>query len=162
MRPLTIITADTHAGGSHEQYRDILDPEFLEDFDAWRGRYKNPWKDLRNTDLRVRNWDDERRDADQLADGVVGEVLFPNTVPPFYPGFVLFAGPPKPEEYRHRRAASTPTTAGSPTSAPRRPERRAGIGQIFLNDIEDAIADATWIPSTDSAAASSCRRSRPT
>ena len=34
--------------------------EFLEDFDAWRGRYKNPCKDLRNTDLRVRNWDDER------------------------------------------------------------------------------------------------------
>jgi predicted TIM-barrel fold metal-dependent hydrolase len=27
----------------------------------------------------------------------------------------------------------------------RRPERRAGIGQIFLNDIDDAIADATWV-----------------
>ena len=25
------------------------------------------------------------------------------------------------------------------------PERRAGIGQIFLNDVDDAIADATWI-----------------
>ena len=60
--------------------------EFLDDFDAWRDKYKNPWKDLRDTDLRVRNWDDDRRDADQLADGVVGEVIFPNTVPPFYPG----------------------------------------------------------------------------
>jgi predicted TIM-barrel fold metal-dependent hydrolase len=27
----------------------------------------------------------------------------------------------------------------------RRPERRAGIGQIFLNDIDHAIEDATWI-----------------
>jgi predicted TIM-barrel fold metal-dependent hydrolase len=27
----------------------------------------------------------------------------------------------------------------------RRPERRAGIGQIFLNDIDDAIVDATWV-----------------
>ena len=95
----TIISADTHAGGNHETYREYLDPEWRDEFDAWREKYKNPWKDLRDTDLRVRNWDDERRDADQLADGVVGEVLFPNTVPPFYPGFVLFAGPPKEEDY---------------------------------------------------------------
>ena len=100
----TIISADTHAGGSHEQYREFLDPAWRDEFDAWREKYKNPWKDLRNTDLRVRNWDDERRDADQLADGVVGEVLFPNTVPPFYPAFVLFAGPPKEEDYERRRA----------------------------------------------------------
>jgi predicted TIM-barrel fold metal-dependent hydrolase len=144
-RPLTIISADTHAGGSHEQYREFLDPEFIEDFDAWRGRYKNPWKDLRDTDLRVRNWDDERRDADELADGVVGEVLFPNTVPPFYPGFVLFAGPPKPEDYRHRRAGLQAHNRWLADFCARKPERRAGIGQIFLNDIEDAIADATFI-----------------
>ena len=100
----TIISADTHAGANHETYREYLDPKYLDDFDAWRNKYKNPWKDLRDTDLRVRNWDDDRRDADQHADGVVGEVVFPNTVPPFYPGFVLFAGPPKPEDYEHRRA----------------------------------------------------------
>ena len=81
--PFTLISADTHAGGSHREYREYLDPEWRDEFDAWREKYKNPWKDLRNTDLRVRNWDDERRDADQLADGVVGEVLFPNTEPPF-------------------------------------------------------------------------------
>src|SRR5262245_31424752 len=143
--PYTIITADTHAGGSHEQYREYLDPAYREEFDAWRGQYKNPWKDLRNTDLRVRNWDDDRRDADQLADGVVAEVLFPNTVPPFYPGFVLFAGPPKPEEYERRRAGIHAHNRWMVDFCNRRPERRAGIGQIFLNDVDDAIADATWI-----------------
>ena len=91
----TIISADTHAGGSHKEYREYLDPEWRDEFDAWREKYKNPWKDLRDTDLRIRNWDDDRRNEDQLKDGVVGEVLFPNTVPPFYPGFILFAGPPK-------------------------------------------------------------------
>ena len=25
------------------------------------------------------------------------------------------------------------------------PERRAGVGQIFLNDVDDAIADVHWI-----------------
>src|ERR1700751_4090231 len=78
----TLISSDTHAGANHKTYREYLDPRFHDDFDAWRDKYKNPWKDLRDTDLRVRNWDNERRDADQHADGVVGEVVFPNTVPP--------------------------------------------------------------------------------
>jgi hypothetical protein len=117
----TIISADTHAGANHETYREYLDPSFLEDFDAWRGRYKNPWKDLRDTDLRVRNWDDERRDRDQLAQGVVGEVIFPNTVPPFYPGFVLFAARRRPRSTATAAPASRRTTGGSRTSAPVRP-----------------------------------------
>jgi predicted TIM-barrel fold metal-dependent hydrolase len=140
----TIITADSHAGGSHAEYREYLDPAWRDEFDEWRGRYKNPWKDLRDTDLRIRNWDDERRDADQLADGVVGEILFPNTVPPFYPMFVLFAGPPKPEEYERRRAGIHAHNRWLADFCARRPDRRAGIGQIFLNDIDDAIEDATW------------------
>ena len=141
----TIISSDTHAGGSHEQYREYLDADYREQFDAWRGQYKNPWKDLRDTDLRIRNWDDDRRDRDQLADGVVGEVIFPNTVPPFYPGFVLFAQPPKPEEYDRRRAGIMAHNRWMVDFCSRQPERRAGIGQFFLNDIDQAIEDITWI-----------------
>ncbi len=144
-RHYTIISADTHAGANHETYREYLDPAYRDDFDAWRGKYKNPWKDLRDTDLRVRNWDEERRDRDQLADGVVAEVIYPNTVPPFYPGFVLFAGPPKPDEYEHRRAGILAHNRWLKDFCAAKPERRAGIGQIFLNDLDDAIADATWI-----------------
>ena len=141
----TIISSDTHAGANHETYREYLDPAWRDEFDAWREKYKNPWKDLRDTDLRIRNWDDDRRDADQLADGVVGEVLFPNTVPPFYPGFVLFAQPPKPEEYARRRAGIQAHNRWLADFCSRRPGRRAGVGQIFVNDIDDAIEDATWI-----------------
>ena len=143
--PYTIISADTHAGANHETYREYLDPAWRDEFDAWRGQYKNPWKDLRDTDLRVRNWDDDRRDSDQFADGVVGEVLFPNTVPPFYPGFVLFAGPPKPEEYERRRAGIQAHNRWMLDFQERRSSQRAGIGQVFLNDVDHAIEDATWI-----------------
>jgi len=141
----TIISADTHAGGSHEQYREFLDPAYRQDFDDWRGQYKNPWKDLRDTSLRVRNWDDDVRNEQQDADGVVGEVIFPNTVPPFYPGFVLFAAPPKPDEYEHRLAGIRAHNRWLVDFCERFPERRAGVGQIFLNDVDDAIADAIWI-----------------
>ena len=99
----TIISADCHAGGSHAAYREYLDPAYLEDFDAWRDKYKNPYKDL-GDNRRLRNWDNEMRNSQQEADGIVGEVVFPNTVPPFFPSFVLFAKPPTPEEYAHRLA----------------------------------------------------------
>ena len=68
----TIISSDTHAGGSHAMYREFLDPEWRDEFDAWRGRYKNPFSDL-GDQRRFRNWDDEMRNTQQDEDGVVGE-----------------------------------------------------------------------------------------
>src|SRR5438445_4417572 len=92
----TIISADCHAGASHDAYRDYLETRYLDDFDAWREKYRNPFSDLRGN-RRLRNWDDELRNSQLEADGIVGEVIFPNTVPPFFPSFVLFARPPKPD-----------------------------------------------------------------
>lgn len=141
----TIISADTHAGGSHAQYRDYLDPEYRDEFDAWREKYRNPYKDLKDTDLRVRNWDSKRRWSDEEADGVVAEVIFPNTIPPFFPSFVLFAPPPSDEDYPRRLAGIRAHNRWLADFAAEYPERRAGIGQIFLNDVDDAIADVRWI-----------------
>ncbi len=140
----TVISADTHAGGSHAQYREFLDPRFRDDFDAWRGRYQNPFKDL-GDQRRFRNWDDDMRNSQQDEDGVVGEVIFPNTVPPFFPSFVLFAPPPSTEDYERRRAGIQAHNRWLEDFCGRSPERRAGIGQIFINDIDDAIEDVTWI-----------------
>src|SRR5947207_15870767 len=69
----TIISADTHAGASHNTYREYLDPAFRDDFDAWRGQYKTPkaYKDLTDN-RRMRNWDNDIRNSQQDADGVVG------------------------------------------------------------------------------------------
>ena len=81
--PYLLITADTHAGGSHEQYRDYLDPNYRARFDEWRGGYKNP-SQAHYGDKKKRNWDLDIRTDDQNSQGVVGEVVFPNTVPPFF------------------------------------------------------------------------------
>jgi predicted TIM-barrel fold metal-dependent hydrolase len=139
-----IISADTHAGGSHAQYREYLDPKYRDDFDAWRAKYKNPFKDLKDTDLRVRNWDGVLRDEQQTSDGIVGEVIFPNTVPPFFPSFVLFAQPPTPEQYERRHAGLQAHNRWMADYVAQKPESRAGIGQVFLNDLDDAIADVQW------------------
>ncbi len=142
--PYTIISADCHAGASHATYREYLDPAFVEDFDAWRGKYKNPYKDL-GDDRRLRNWDNEMRNSQQESDGVAGEVIFPNTVPPFFPSFVLFAKPPTDEQYEHRHAGIQAHNRWLVDWCGEFPERRAGVGQIFLNDVDDAIADVRWI-----------------
>src|SRR6478672_608366 len=140
----TIISADCHGGGSHEQYREYLDPAFRDDFDAWRNKYKNPYRDLHDGG-RVRNWDDDRRNGDLEADGQVAEVIFPNTVPPFFPSFVLFAKPPTAEQYELRLAGIRAHNRWLVDFCDRFPERRAGIGQIFVNDVDDAIDDVKWI-----------------
>ncbi|GIU87509.1 MAG: hypothetical protein KatS3mg009_2024 [Acidimicrobiia bacterium] len=139
-----VISSDCHAGASHSTYREYLDPKYLEDFDAWRARYKNPYKDL-GDQRRLRNWDNEMRNAAQESDGVVGEVVFPNTVPPFFPSFVLFAQPPRPEEYEHRLAGIRAHNRWLVDWCGEYAARRAGVGQIFLNDVDDAIADVKWI-----------------
>ena len=36
-------------------------PPYLDDFDAWREKYRNPFRTCSRHDLRVRNWDDEVR-----------------------------------------------------------------------------------------------------
>ena len=59
----TIISSDCHAGGNHAQYREYLDADLRDTFDAWRGKYSNPFRDLQD-DGRSRNWDDERRNGD--------------------------------------------------------------------------------------------------
>jgi len=142
----TVISADCHAGAGHAAYREYLEERFLDDFDAWRERYRNPYKDLApGDDRRLRNWDDDMRNSQEEADGVVAEVVYPNTVPPFFPSFVLFAQPPRPEDYEHRLAGIRAHNRWLKDWCNRFPERRAGVGQIFLNDVDDAIADAIWI-----------------
>lgn len=139
----TIISSDCHAGGNHAQYREYLDPAYRDEFDAWRGKYSNPFRDLQD-DGRSRNWDDERRFNDLHADGTVAEIIFPNTVPPFFPTGVVIAPAPAPEEFRRRLAGIRAHNRWLADFVAVAPERRFGQGQIFLNDVDEAIADIRW------------------
>ena len=140
----TVISADCHAGATVAVYRDYLESSWLDEFDAWRGKYTNPFNDLKG-DGRSRNWDTERRNADQLSDGVVAEVVFPNTVPPFFPTGQLIAPPPSPGNFQRRLAGIRAHNRWVADFCAEQPGRRAGIGQIFLNDIDEAIRDVQWI-----------------
>ena len=138
-----VISADCHAGASHAQYREYLAPEWRDEFDAWRGKYANPFRDLQGGG-RTRNWDGARRIADQDAEGVIAEVIFPNTVPPFFPTGSVIAPAPSPEEFPARLAGIRAHNGWLADFCAEEPARRAGQTQIFLNDVDEAVQDIIW------------------
>jgi predicted TIM-barrel fold metal-dependent hydrolase len=143
-RPYITITADTHAGAAIDAYRAYLDPGYRDDFDAWRGSYRNPAKKHVGS-KKTKNWDSAERRADLEGDGVVGEVIFPNTVPPFYEQAFHISAPPSPEGYDRARAGTQAHNRWLAEFCAEEPSRRAGIGLIHLNDIDHAIEDVQWI-----------------
>jgi predicted TIM-barrel fold metal-dependent hydrolase len=140
----TVISTDGHAGADLRRYRPYLEAEHLDDFDRWADAYVNPFGDLERPDAN-RNWDSDVRNAALEADGIVGEVLYPNTVPPFFPRSGLTASVPAAADYPLRLVGLRAHNRWLAEWCALLPGRRAGIGQILLNDIDDAVADVHWI-----------------
>lgn len=143
-RPYVVISADTHAGASVEGYRDYLDAEHQKRFDDWRGSYRNPQRKHIGS-KKHKNWDDAERIADMETEGVVGEIVFPNTVPPFFRSSVLICGNPSVADYPLWREGIRAHNRWLADWCAEHAERRAGIGLVYLNDIDDAIEDVRWI-----------------
>ncbi|MHB1583668.1 MAG: amidohydrolase family protein [Acidimicrobiales bacterium] len=139
-----VISADCHAGADLRGYKPYLERRFHEAFDDWAAYYVNPFADLKGPD-RDRSWDSERRLAELEADGVVAEVLYPNTVPPFFPKSGLVAGAPTADEFERRLAGLRAHNRWLADWCAECPGRRAGVGQILLNDVAEAVRDVHWI-----------------
>jgi len=139
----TVISADGHAGADVEAYKAYLERRYHDEFDRWFATYENPWRDLSQPG-RTRNWDSDERLRDLDADGVVAEVLFPNTIPPFFPTASLTAVPPTADEYELRWAGLRAHNRWLVDFCSEAPGRRAGVAQILLNDVDDAAAEVKW------------------
>jgi predicted TIM-barrel fold metal-dependent hydrolase len=142
--PIIVISSDTHAGNSVEGYREYLDTKHQALFDEWRGSYKNPQKKHIGS-KKHKNWDDAERMGDMQTEGVVGEIVFPNTVPPFFRSSVLICGNPRPEDYLMRLEGIRAHNRWLSEWCGEFPAQRAGIGLVYLNDIDEAIKDIEWI-----------------
>ncbi|MCL4446441.1 MAG: amidohydrolase [Actinobacteria bacterium] len=138
-----LISTDCHAGASINGYKEYLEKKYHEDFDRWRSSYESPWQDLKG-DGRPRNWDIERRFEELESDGTVAEVIFPNTVPPFFPTALIAARPPTADEYELRMAGIRAHNRWLADWCGRHPDRLAGVAQIFLNDLDDAIGEVRF------------------
>ncbi len=143
-RPYITVTADAHAGNSIEGYRDYLDPSERQAFDDWRGGYRNRSR-KHIGGKKTKNWDSALRVADLEGDGVVAEVIFPNTVPPFYDKAFHISAPATSDQYPRWRAGTRAHNRWLADFCAEQPQRRRGIGLIHLNDVDDAIEDVKWI-----------------
>ena len=139
----TVISADAHAGGDILDYRPYLASRWHDEFDAWAAAYVNPYADLQAATA-YRSWDSDRRLAENDADGIAAEVLFPNTVPPFFEEGSLLALPPTAADYERRWAGVQAHNRWLADFCDLVPGRRAGVAQIFANDIDDALGEVRW------------------
>lgn len=149
-----VVSSDCHAGASLLGYRDYLEQRWHEQFDEWSKAFHDGWADHDEGMLRFgaasvtqeRNWDSGLRLRELEQDGIVGEVLFPNTAPPFFPSGALAAPAPRNRaEYEHRWAGLRAHNRWLVDFCADAPGRRAGVAQIFLNDVQDAVTEIEWI-----------------
>ena len=126
-----------------DDYKPYLPSELHEEFDAWKAKYTNPFKDLKD-ETKTRNYDNDRRISEQYEDGVIAEVVFPNTIPPFFPLNTLLAPPPSERSYKRRLEGLRAHNRWLKDFCNALPGQRAGIAQLFLNNVDDAIEDVVW------------------
>jgi len=157
-----VISSDCHAGLPPEQYRDYVDPELREIFDvalpiqrqqveeASRkflvADINEEWRKGRGTALSGA-WDHDERIGVMDADGIAGEVLFPDGItemnmPPFGAGLSLPTAGIDPKLQWAGARAHNRWIAEFCQMAP---ERRAGVAIVpALWDVDEAVREAEW------------------
>jgi len=138
-----ILSADGHAGADVQTYKDYLPSRLHDEFDAWSTSFVNPFSDL-TSEYAIRNWDSKRRLEDLSRDGVCAEVLYPNTIPPFFPSGNLTAHPPKAGEHELRWEGLKAHNRWMADFCNDTPGRRAGLAQILMHDVDAAVAEIKW------------------
>jgi len=140
-----VISADCHAGADVPDYKPYLESRYHDDFDTWLATFENPYDDIAGADA-DRNWDSDRRLREMEADGVVAEVIFPNTIPPFFPKVSLVHQPPGAGtgDLERRWAGLRAHNRWLADFCAAAPGRRAGIFQIMLHDVEGSVAEIRW------------------
>lgn len=162
-----LISADCHAAPRPQDSRSYLDPEWREAFDAWladdAGRQRRmeehiggmlfadetlgEFEDKEKVAEGGRDggWDSARRLRELDADGVVGEVIFPNDEVnplPFDVGLMTYQYQQEPARWLAGCRAYNRWLADFCNDAP---GRRAGVGLITVDDIDTTVKEVEWL-----------------
>src|SRR5881392_297030 len=155
-----VISSDCHAGLPNAAYRDWLDPQHRPAFDELLAHRASLQDDMRARGMRNDEfaadwfgeneeglhggWDAGRRDRELDADGVVGEVVFPDAdavtggaSAPFGAGLGATAEVPVDLLMAGARAHNRWLAELCSTN----PDRRAGVAIVPIFDVEAAVAE---------------------
>ena len=158
-----VISSDCHAGLPPERYRDYLDPRYRELFDAALpvqlaetrkaaakflvDEVNAAWRKGREEELSGA-WDHDRRNQVLDADGIAGEVLFPDGItemnmPPFGAGLSLPTDPPVVPELQWAGARAHNRWIAE--FCQMAPDRRAGVAIAPICwDVDTAVEEIHW------------------
>jgi predicted TIM-barrel fold metal-dependent hydrolase len=152
-----LISTDGHCGADLWDYKPYLEARHHEAFDAWASDFRDAWAEDTDQDRAANhrvgvasahaplNWDTRLRLEYLDSQGIAAEVLFPNTAPPFYPsGAITAPGPRSQEEYELRFAGVRAHNRWLADFCSEAPERWAGFAQVFLESIDQAVAEVRW------------------
>jgi predicted TIM-barrel fold metal-dependent hydrolase len=136
-----VLSSDAHAGAPMAGYKRYLDRYLHDEFDAWLAAVVNPWVDIHDTT----NFDSADRIVAMDAQGVCGEVLFPNTLPPFYDIAAHLSGVPRgASAFERRWAGLRAHNRWLVDFCREEPLRRRGLLQLLPNDVDAAVAEMRW------------------
>ena len=152
-----LISSDGHAGADLLDYKPYLERRWHDEFDGWAANFRDAWVEENDQDRPVNqrlgvasagaplNWDGPLRLEHLDEQGIAAEVLFPNTSPPFYPsGALTSPGPRTSEEFDRRFAGLRAHNRWMADFCAQAPDRWAGFAQVFLDDIDAAVAEVHW------------------
>ena len=141
----TIITADSHAGGSHAQYREYLESEVPRRLRRLAGQVQEPVQGPEGRPAHPQLGQRAALAASRTPTASSPRSSSRTRCRRSSRASCCSPSRPTPEDYEHRLAGIRAHNRWLVDFVAEAPERRAGIGQIFTNDIDDAIADAHWI-----------------
>jgi predicted TIM-barrel fold metal-dependent hydrolase len=144
-----VISSDAHAGADLRDYKPYLPSKWHEEFDVWANAYVSPFDDLVHATAN-RNWDSDFRLQELDADGISAEILFPNTIPPFFETVtnIAIGLPITQEDFDRRWAGLQAHNRWMVDFVSLAPARRRGLVQIFPNDVDAAVAELRWAKET--------------
>jgi predicted TIM-barrel fold metal-dependent hydrolase len=144
-----VISSDAHAGADLRDYKPYLPSKWHDEFDVWADAYISPFDDLVHATAN-RNWDSDFRLQELDADGISAEILFPNTIPPFFETVtnIAIGLPITQEDFDRRWAGLQAHNRWMVDFVSLAPTRRRGLIQIFPNDVDAAVAELRWAKET--------------
>ena len=154
-----MISSDCHAAPPMKDYRQFVDPNYRDAFDDWltemqeraaearRKRIGGELFDKKFTKQAEKAepvatggldglWDHDRRVRELEADGVVGEIMFPNGVP-----FSGVGGPGTGADVALQLEGVRTYNRWLADLCAQAPGRRAGVANITVHDVDVAVAD---------------------
>jgi predicted TIM-barrel fold metal-dependent hydrolase len=167
-----LISADCHAGPLPDQMRSYIDPGYRERFDQWVADVDGLMArkaehtgaaiygaealgDFEQQDAIVHGgmdgaWDSKRRLAELDQDGIVAEVIFPGgslqTCSPFGAGLMTYQYEQPADVWWEGCRSYNRWLADFCHETP---GRRAGVGLIAIDDVEQAVNEVEWLRRND-------------